>query len=183
MKAEQLNNIKDYLIPLNIQNTDKKSFMDFYKKMSYIETLMENLALSVNEKINMGYGDFNSKVCFIFKDRQTFEKLKDSLQKNIEIVDVHFWQVYTTYVSKTSKELPNDISILMHELNAIKPQIIYLFDENDEVLNKLNQECAANNIPCTTKQLLINPDMILNDNTQSRKDLWKLLKFLVNYKK
>ena len=184
------NDMKDYLLslPQDVSIEDKRYALNFCKKIEYLNSLRDIAAKETSSMINFGYGDVNSKICFIFDNINSFKKIKENIQKVLDVFKMNYWQSWITFIDKTDIEYNNKLELLSNELYAIKPDLIYYFSINDErynsLLNIIDNFNKINNVQVCKKIFYININDIVNINNDNIKsgELWNKMRYIVNYK-
>lgn len=177
-----LDQMKQHLSALNIDSEQKRYAMNFCKKMEYLNELHEITASEVNEYVCTGFGNFNSKICFIFKDKNTYDIVKPLIQETLEKFHINSWDVYVTFVNKTKTEYNKKYSFLINELHAINPGIMYVFDNDTVLYDKIVQEFNNRNIAVPQKHFMVDIQQLGSAEVEVRKSLWNVFKYLINYK-
>lgn len=181
MEKEKLSEIRNYLTNLNIPSEEKSTAMNFCKKMQYISSLGETVCKETHEHVSFGYGNPNSKICLIVNSEQSFTVIKPLIQEILDKFGLEFWDVYVTFVHKTKCPYPKEMNLLMHEIHAVNPGVVYVFDSNDTNLNLLQHEYGLNNLQ-VPKMFFVDVVKLTQTDTETRKELWQLFKYLINYK-
>ena len=181
MQLEQ-DNFKQYLSALQIPVEQKRYAMNFCKKIKYLDELHNIAAKEVNECVNVGYGNVNSKICLLFKDKKSYLNNKSLIEKLLEKYDINIWNVYITFVNKTEMEYGKKYSYLIHELYAINPSVLYVFDDNNAIYTNTIHSFPSFNINYPDKHFFIDINKLISNNENERKELWNMLKYLINYK-
>lgn len=179
--TDRLKSFRDYLAKSkDIPSGDKKYIMDFCKKEEYLEGLRASAASTMHCRIVTGYGNVNSGVCFIFPDEDKFNIIKSSIQEKLEKLNVNFWNLYVTFIKKTDKPFPNQYNYLMNEINAIKPRIIYIFDNDDSAITKIIDEFSKFGKTIERKQFrfIDIKSLVTEENAPS---IWKELLYIPGY--
>ena len=180
----RVDNTRQYLLASNaVSKQDKEYTLNFCKKTEYLEQLKQSLINELHETVASGYGDVNSNICFVFESENAFQLLKPALQSIFEIVKLNFWDVYITFANKTTTDYPNKYGFLMHEIHAVSPKVLYVVGETDESYNMLNRAFAVAKVNHpANKAFYITPQLMCSTDEQSRKELWRVFRYLVNYK-
>lgn len=172
---------KAYLLSLEIPAEDKKYALQFFKKNDYFDVLRKTVNQDTNENVLMGYGNFNSKISFVMQDQNVLETIKPLLMGFMNKFNVNFWDIYLTFVHKVNENYIDRYSLLTHELHAVNPEVLYLFvdDENSErIINEFYRKSFK--LPTMVFNIGIPPEE--SDIDEYRKNLFKSLKYLINYK-
>ena len=70
-----IDDMKQYLLSLNIPSKDKRYTMNFCKKMEYLDNLKQITIKELHEPVISGYGNVNSQICIITNRNQFFNCL------------------------------------------------------------------------------------------------------------
>lgn len=182
MNQEKLTETKEYLLPLSINSDDKRYTMSFCRKMDYISDLINKVISDTHEHVSVGYGNVNSRICFVVKDENTLGIIKPLIQEVLEKFHLNFWNVYVTFVDKTKSEYPGKYTCLMNELNAIKPGVVFVVGSDDSQYTALQTEFTSNNIQMPNSYFYIDIQKLGSTEPATRKELWRKFKYLINYK-
>ena len=183
MNQESINDLKQYLLSLNTASCDKRYTMNFYKKIEYLESLKHEAINDLHCNISSGYGNVNSEICFIFSNEQRLLIIKSLIQDILEKLKMNFWSIYTTFIDKSSQEYPKKYNYLMNELNAIKPSIIYVFDNNKNCIDILKQEYCKYNISIPNNYFqFVNIQQLSSSKEEDRIALWNVFKYMIGYR-
>lgn len=178
----QLQEIKEYLLPLGIPDIDKRYTMNFCKKLEYLEGLRSKVAKDTGMNVSGGYGDINSNICFIFNNVKNFNVMKSIIQEKLDLFDINFWQIYVTFINKIEKDYSMKYSMITSELSAVKPKLLYVFDKDkrvyDEIINSLNKF----NVAVPERNFFVDVMDLASDDEEIKKQLWFTLHYLINYK-
>ena len=178
-----INDLRQYLLPLNAASNDKNYTMNFYKKTEYLESLKQEAINDLHCHISSGYGNVNSNICFIFPDEQSLSVIKVLVQEILEKLKINFWGIYTTFINKTSQEYPKKYNYLMNELNAIKPSIIYIFGNDKCYVDILKQEYNKYNISIPDNYIyFVDIKQLASSEEEDRKALWNIFKYMIGYR-
>lgn len=178
-----LQQFTEYLAGLGITNESKRYSLNFCKKMDYIYSIMDKAIERVGGvHMDFGYGDYNSKIVFIFNNRKQFLEIKDKIQKVLEVFSSNYWNVYVTYINKCDKEYTEKINLLMNEVNAVGPELIYMFSNNENDLTLLKNEFTKYNVKKNFTFFHVNTDELLNPTEGTNANMWSKFKYLINYK-
>lgn len=181
MNQDRLNQTRNYLMGLPIEADSKRYAMNFCKKTEYIKDIMRQAIQETGEHMSFGYGNVNSNICFIINNEDMFNIIKPLIQETLEKFGVDFWGVYVTFINKSVHEYPRKINLLMNEINAVSPKIIYVFDKDETNLNNLTSEFLRCNIKLAHLHFIDIAKMGM-DNVEVRKELWNKFRYLINYK-
>ena len=176
----QLPELKDFLSRLNIGPAEKNFVFDFCKKNEYIDALMNAAIDDVKGHVSIGYGNINGKIMLIFRDENSLKILKSVIQEFFERFGIDLWTVYITYVNKTEQEYGKKYNLLFNEINAIKPEIIYFVEQDDNNVIELKKEFNKYGVKFP-KHYVLDPEKLVG-NEQDKREIIKVLKFAVNYK-
>lgn len=173
--------IRQYLLPLNIPNEDKRYVLNFCKKIEYLEGLRKQAADETGERVELGYGDANSRICFIFRNKREFQAIKKVLQSHLDEFSLNLWQIWITFVDKTPSEYANKYTLLAHEMNAINPTVVYVFGDNQEVAAEAEQ--VIRQVGCSNLKhyFFVDFEVFSKDDVESKKILWPQFRYLINY--
>lgn len=177
-----LGDTKQYLLSLSIPQDDKRYVMSFYKKLQHLEELRKKVAGDTNKDVSGGYGDVNSKICFIFNNQTLFNAAKQMIQDKLDLFEVNFWQIYVTFINKVDCEYPYRYEVIASELSAIKPDLLYVFDSDKAAYNKIMAAMAQFNIPVPERPFFIDIQEMASDDPEVKKKIWHTLRYLINYK-
>lgn len=178
----QLEDLRQYLGGISIDPAEKNFAFDFCKKNEYITQLMQAVIQNVNGvHVSMGYGNLNSKIVMVFPNENSLSVMKSTIQKLLDKFHIDFWSLYITFIDKTEAEYPLKFNVLMNEINAISPQIIYFVDKDDSQIVNLKIEFNKYGIKLP-KHYLLEAEKLVNDTEQNRKEIWKSFKYAINYK-
>lgn len=177
-----LNKMRQYLSGLMISSDQKRYAMNFCKKMKYLDELRSVAIQDTNEYICTGYGNVNSKICFVFKDKKTYDVIRSLIQDVLDKFKINSWDVYVTFVNKTEKEYNKKYSYLANEIHAIGSGLLYVFDKDDTLYNEIINAFTVRNIPLPEKHFVIDAEKLASSDTKVRKELWNVFKYLINYK-
>jgi hypothetical protein len=118
--------IKEYVKTLE-QNTDLDNYIMFSYKRDYIENIMSIMYKDVKCKIDYGYGNYNSSICFLFEDKKKEDEIKSNLMEILDNLCIDYYSIYSTYINKVNKLYVRNNELLTNELSCIKPNIIFYF--------------------------------------------------------
>ena len=177
-----LSKVRQYLSALNIESEQKRYAMNFCKKMKYLDELRDVAIQDTSEYICTGYGNVNSQICFVFKDKQAHDVLKPLIVEILDKFHVNSWDVYVTFVDKTQKEYSKKYSFLANEVHAVGTNLMFVFDKDDAMYNDILEAFNTRNIALPEKHFLIDVHKLASTETEDRKILWESFKYLINYK-
>ena len=178
----QLESFRQFLSGLNIDTAEKNFAFYFCKKNEYLNSLIESVIKSVNgAHVSIGYGNVNSEIVIIFPNEKIFKTIKSTLQTFLDKFSINYWDIYITFLDKTDFDYSLKYNVLMNEINAINPKVIYFVDNDDNAITRLNAEFNNYNIKLPNHDLL-EINKLVNNTEQDRKDLWQSFKYIVNYK-
>lgn len=172
-----LNELMEFLRTIDIDAAEKNFTFDFCKKNEYIDGLMNAVMIDTGDPVSIGYGNINGQIMLVFQDRNSLDILKPAVQESFEKIGIDLWTMYITYVDKTQNDYPKKYNVLMNELNAVKPKILYFIDNTDNHVFNLKAECAKYKV-AFPRCLIITPNEIVND----KKATFAKLKYAVNFK-
>ena len=179
---ELIDKTRTYLKSIPIPSDEKNSVMDFCKKETYRQNLMQAMISEVGDiPVSFGYGNVNANICFVFDNQNTLFVMKPLIQKLLARLKTEFWTLYTTFINKTEVEYPNKIDLLVKEISAVKPQVIYFFCNDDKDIVEFKKMCINNGI-AVPKHYLVPMDKLVQDDAESYKELWKIFRYMINYK-
>ena len=183
MSQESLNDFRQYLLSLNTASDDKRYAMNFYKKLEYLESLKQEAINDLHCHISSGYGSVNSNICFIFPDEESLLLIKPLIQDILKKLKINFWGIYITFVNKSSQEYCKKYNYLMNELNAVKPSIVYVFDKEKYIIDRLKQEYDKYNINISNHYFqFVDVRQLASSEEKDRMDLWNVFKYMINYR-
>ena len=177
-----IDEMKDYLLSLNIPSEDKRYTMNFCKKMEYLDNLKRVTINELHEPIVSGYGNVNSNICIVTKNDNALNTIKPLLQDVLDKFHINIWDIYLTYVDKTKTEYNRKFSYLAHELSAIGPKIVYYIDKDESNYNALLNAFVADNVKLPVNIYYIDVIKLGSSDTQDRKDLWEVFKHMINFR-
>lgn len=178
----ELRDTKQYLLPLSISQDDKRYVMNFYKKLQYLEELRQKISDDTHEKVCCGYGDLNSKICFIFNNQALFNAAKQIIQEKLDLFEVNFWQIYVTFINKVNCNYPRKYEVIASELSAVKPNLLYVFDSDKAAYDNVMAALAKFNLPTPERPFFVDIQEMASDDPEIKKRLWHTLRYLINYK-
>ncbi len=135
----------DYVNSTNCSQYDKNDFILFCKKQEYLDKIMGIMFNTVKCKINYGYGNLNSDICFLFDDIQSEEAIKKELANILNKYNIDYYSIYVTYINKCDRFYGRYLELLYSELNAVNSKIIYYFGESEEQINLFKDLYIKNN--------------------------------------
>lgn len=171
--------MREYLLPLNISNEDKRYVLNFCKKIEYLEGLRKQVAAETGERVELGYGDANSKLCFIFQNKREFQAVKKVLQSRLDNFCLNLWQIWITFIDKVPVDYANKYSLLAYEINAINPTVIYTFGDNPDTASTVEQ--SIRQVGCSDLLHYFFIDFATLSDDDAHKILWPKFKYLINY--
>lgn len=177
-----MDNMRQYLSALNISSEQKRYAMNFCKKIQYLNELHELASKEVNDYIQVGYGNVNSKICFVFKDKDSCDAIRPLIQSVLDKFNINTWEVYITFVDKTVKDYSRKYSFLVNEIYAVNPSILYVFDKDDNMYKDIISSFLVRNIALPNKYFLVDIQKLLSTDTGIRQELWNIFRYLINYK-
>lgn len=177
-----LDNMRQYLSALDIPVEQKRYAMNFCKKIKYLEELQGLAVQELNEYVCTGYGNVNSKICFVFKDKQTYDIIRPLVQDILEKFSINAWDIYITFVNKSTKEYPRKYPYLINELHAINPNLLYVFDKDDTIYKDIVNAFLSQNITLPEKYFLVDTQKLASIEENVRQELWNVFRYLINYK-
>lgn len=174
-----VNDVREYLLSLNIPNEDKRYVLNFCKKLEYLENLRKQAAAETGERVELGYGDANSKLCFIFRNKNEFSAAKKTLQSHLDDFCLNLWQIWITFVDKTPSDYANKYTFLAHEINAINPTVVYVFGDDQSIAATAEQ--SIRQIGCSNLKHYFFVDFSILSDPDAKKMLWPQFRYLINY--
>jgi hypothetical protein len=177
-----LNEMRQYLTALDIPPEQKRYTMNFCKKMQYLNELHMLASQETGGYVCTGYGNVNSKICFVFKDKNSCDTLRPLIQDILDKFNVNTWDVYMTFVDKTEKEYPKKYSFLVNEIHAINPGLLYVFDKDNSIYLEMHRAFIDRNIDWPEKFFNITVEYLASTDKEVRKLLWRDFRYLINYK-
>lgn len=177
-----------------INKEDKKFVYDFYNKFYYLGELNENIIADLNDKISIGYGNYNSKIMIVLSSENILEETITVIKPIIENINISLWNVYITVVKKSEATYDKYDAAILNEINAVNPSLLYVIDK--DIQSYYNISKGMNNMPrlkdVSTK--FINEEDILfladKSNKESQKEewqstmqkIWLSLRLMINFK-
>lgn len=177
-----LSEMKQYLSALEIDIEQKRYAMNFCKKMQYLDKLRNIAIQDTNEYVCTGYGNVNSKICFVFNNLQAYETLKPIINETLEKFRMNIWNVYITFIDKTKVEYNKKYSYLANEINANGANLMFVFDKDETNYNKIIEAFNSRNIALPEKHFFIDVHKFASTELEDRKVLWNSFRYLINYK-
>lgn len=180
----QKQEFKQYLSETSTSVDDKKYCMSFCNKMLYLDNLKQEAIKDVHEPFSSGYGNVNSRICFVFQNEDSFNIIKPLLQEILEKFNMHFWNVYVTFIDKCKTDYNKKYLYLSNELNAISPSVIYDIGctNTNALMFALNGDEVTPVKVKYDKCFHIEAKAIASTEESVRRELWQSFKFLLNYK-
>lgn len=177
-----LDDMRQYLTALDIPLEQKRYSINFCKKMQYLDELHSIAANDTQEYVCTGYGNFNSKICFVFKDKTEYDIIYSLIQDMLDKFSINTWDIYITFVNKTSTGYLKKYSYLINEIHAINPQLLYVFDKDNSIYKDIINYFLTHKISLPEKHFFIDIQKIASSESETRKELWDMFKYLINYK-
>lgn len=177
-----LDKVRQYLSALSIESEQKRYAMNFCKKMKYLDELRDVAIQDTGSYICTGYGNVNSQICFVFTDKQAHDVVKPLIQDTLDKFHVNSWDVYITFVNKTQVEYSKKYSFLANEVHAIGSKLMFVFDKDTAVYDKILEAFNSRNISLPEKHFLIDVHKLASTDPEDRKVLWNSFRYLINYK-
>lgn len=177
-----LDKVKQYLSALSIESEQKRYTMNFCKKINYLNELHCITAQETQAYVCTGYGNVNSKICFVFKDKEKHDEIKPLLQEMLDKFGINTWNVYVTFVNKTQVEYNKKYSFLVNEIHAVNPDLLYVFDKDDVMYNEITNSFTSRNISLPEKHFMVDISKLTCSDIEVRKELWNIFRYLINYK-
>lgn len=184
MSGNIIERTRQYLLDASdILKEEKEYAMSFCKKTEYLNGLRDAVINELHEPVAAGYGDVNSKICFVFPDEETFNLIKPVIQDVLETFRLNFWDVYVTFIDKTKSDYPDKYGYLINELYAVSPKVLYVIDKTDVSYNNINKGFATSKIPHPSEKAYhISIEDVCSTEESIKKKLWKMFKYLINYR-
>lgn len=126
--SEDFNN---YLRLLPISSEEKNYAASFFKRKEYLETL-NNTAIQFNlgeGALISGKGNCNSRIVVAIDNYQNKELVVKFIAPMFHSINTSLWNIYITSIIKGNGDTEVFNTMFMHEMNAVKPEIILMFDE------------------------------------------------------
>lgn len=177
-----LENMRNYLLSSNMCADDKRYTMNFCKKIQYLDELHQYIAKDTGEHVSVGYGNVNSRVCIVVQNEKALNVVKPLIQSVLNKFNMNFWDIYITFVDKTEQEYAKKYSVLVNEIHAINPGILYVLDKDDTIYSSIMQELTTRNVNVLEKHFNIEIELLASTDVEVRKALWQKFKYLINYK-
>lgn len=177
-----LDNMKQYLSALPISVEQKRYAMSFCKKMEYLNELRDIAIQDTKEYICTGYGNVNSKICFVFKDKNNCDIIRPLIQDIIDKFNINVWDIYFTFVNKTQVDYQKKYSYLANEVHAVGSKLLYVFDKDDTMYKEVINAFTIRNIDLPEKHFLVDVQKLASSDVNIRQELWNIFKYLINYK-
>lgn len=177
-----LEKFHSFLSGLLIPVEQKKYAMSFFKKINYLNELHEIAIQDMHEHVNVGYGNVNSQICFVFKNQKTHDVIKPLLSEILDKFDINLWDTYVTFVDKTESEYDKKYSFLVNEIHAVGSNLLYVFDKDDTMYNEIINTFNARCITLPEKHFMVDVQKLASSDTEVRKELWKIFRYFINYK-
>ena len=170
-------NLEDYLKD-NISNQkDIENTTSFYDKFNNLSELY-NKEHRDDIKLLRSEGKYNSKICFIFKDKEHLKECSESLKRIMNVYDIQFWDVLILFENKFNDKKQN-INILFSELLIVNPLVVYIFD-NVNLVNELLDSSTNQNKIIGFKMINVNNISNMIENNLSS-DIFDLFEYLITY--
>ena len=146
-----------------------------------METLRDKLYKDTQMNVTPGYGNVNSKICLVFNNPERLKIVKPFVQEQMDGFKINFWDVWTTFINKTSSDYPYKFDLLGYELNAVHPQCLYVFTDVDDDYDNV--------IKCITKISGSLPERYFNihiadfasQDMSIKRKLWYDFHYFINY--
>lgn len=174
--------MRQYLSALNIDSEQKRYAMNFCKKAYYLNELHEIAIRDTDEHVNIGYGNVNSQICFVFRDKDRFDLVKSLVQDILDKFNINIWNVYITFVDKTASEYNKKYSYLANEINAVGSKLLYVLDKGDTLYKDVIDSFTTHNIALPERHFAVDIEKIASSDTEARKELWSIFRYIINYK-
>ena len=155
--------------------------MNFCKKSEYIQSIMQQAIQETQSHMSFGYGNVNSNICFLVSDEDMLKKIKPLLQEVLDKFGVNFWDIYVTFINKTPVPYDRNVNLLMNEINAVNPKIIYVFDKDEQSITELTNEFVTYGVQ-PAKCYYIDINKLSESTVEVKRELWKMFRYLINYK-
>lgn len=172
---------KSYISQLNIASEDKTKAIGFFKKLNYLYFLKNTFVNIVHENVTEGYGNLNSKICFIFSSEEKYKIIKPLLEDYLNDIKLNLWDIYVTFYNKTKSKSSKELNYLMNEVNCINPSIIFIFDNDISHMNNLINEYKNHGLTLP-EIIFIDLSKFASDNQKDKYDIRCNFIKLINYK-
>ncbi|MGL5458749.1 MAG: hypothetical protein ACRDBY_03940 [Cetobacterium sp.] len=130
------NNEIEYIKNNNID--DNNYVIEYYKKNSSLEKMYNYLINVTNETLVCGYGDLNSKLVIILRDKSC-DYMIEVYKKTLEFCGLYVSSAYITYLCKSSNMELN--------FSALKKELEILSQDKIVLMNGFNiQQIPYNNV-------------------------------------
>ena len=190
MTEEQKNKLKNYLSQLPISQEEKRYIYMFYQKEEYITRINDVLINLTNvNHIDIGFGNLNSKTMFLIKNASLYKEIKPFLSKTFERFGIDMYSTYISFIDKSGKCSEYDITNTAYEIYAIRPELVYVIDTNEEMLGVIKNECFKCNASYEPRMIFISFDNViacLNEDesisNMAKQILWPSIRNIINYK-
>lgn len=178
----KLDDMRNYLLPLNTSAEDKRYTMYFCKKLSYLNQLMNVITKEINDYVSMGYGNVNAKICIVIKDEAMFSIIKPLIRDVLEQFGINFWNIYVTFIDKTETPYKEKYGLLVNEINAIGPSLLYVIDKDKTSFDDISNYFNSYNISMPQKSFFVDVQKLGSTDENIRRELWAVFRYLINYK-
>jgi hypothetical protein len=174
--------MKDYLSNLPIPTEQKQYAMSFYNKITHLDKLHSIATNIVHSYVRTGYGNVNSKICFVFRNKEIYDIIYKEISSILDRFQINIWDIYITFVDKTKNDYKEKFYYLVSELHTINPNLVYVFDIDDNYYNTIQNYYKIQNITLPDKMFFANMQKIQLTDEKIRQELWNIFKYLINYK-
>ena len=168
-------NLDDYLKQNVNDSREINNTKTFYDKFEKLNSIYNDIAVS--DKLLRSQGKYNSKICFIFKDKEHYNLCMKSLHRILPIYGIDMWDILTLFSDKTENNADN-ISILFKEIQVVNPLVIYIFD-NDGLNEMIINEAQNKTVLCCKMINVDNIDKVLEKNIST--EIFDLFEYLITY--
>lgn len=174
--------MKQYLLPLNALQDDKRYVMNFCKKIEYLDSIRQRLYEVTGMDVSSGYGDVNSKICVVFNSETKFKEFRQAIQNVLTIFGTEFWELYITYINKVDMDYPKKYEMVASELSAVRPSLLYVIDKDRGEYDRIIDSLKMLNVPVPEKHFFVDIAEMCSSDEAVRQGLWKVLRYFINYK-
>ena len=177
-----MSDMKQYLSSLDIASEKKRYVMNFCKKIEYLDELHDAATRDIQGYVCSGFGDFNSNICFVFKDSYMYEVVRPLIQEILSKFNIDTYDIYITFINKTQQEYSKKYSFLVNELHAIGPKALYVFDNDNVSYDTIIKTFGSYGMALPEKHFIVNAQDLASTDIDTKKHLWNVFRYLINYK-
>lgn len=174
--------MKDYLSNLPIPTEQKQYTMSFYNKIIHLNKLHSIATNLVHSYVRTGYGNVNSRICFVFKNKELYDTVYKNILSILDKFQINIWDIYITFIDKTEIDYKEKFYYLTSELHTINPNLVCIFDNDNNYYNIIQTYYKTQNITLPDKMFFVDIQKIQSTNEEVRQELWNIFKYLINYK-